>query len=667
MSALHRLALGAGLQIDWRDANGRPQRVSDTTLCAVLAALDLPTASESEIAESFERLRASEHDLRFVSADAGTPVKLPAGCDTHGDAELILEDGTHLHLAIEHHSDGACLPPLTQTGYHRLQLGARELCLAIAPPRCFGVADVAGGRRLWGPAIQLPSLRDERSLGFGDFGTLGRTAGSFAAAGADVLAISPTHALFPADPRRYSPYAPSSRLFLNILFGDPGLLGEPGEPVAEGALIDWHDAIPARVALLRRAFAKCDDATVARVAAFRAAGGEALEHHAIYDALHSHFAVHGATGWQGWPAAYHDPSSEAVAQFAAQHHEEIDFFAFAQWLATVSLGAAQKSAIDSGMKVGLISDLAVGMDCGGSHAWSRRDQLLTGLSIGAPPDLLGPDGQNWGITGFSPSALRCTGFEGFIATVRAGLDCTGGIRIDHALGMNRLWVVPDGGDAGEGAYLTYPMDDMLRLLAIESHRARAIVIGEDLGTIPDGLRPKLEDRQVLGMRVLWFERNDQGEFTPPAHWQHQAVAMTGTHDVPTVAGWWRGRDIDWNEELGRGGPDADGVRDRAARADERSRLWAAMQASGAANGPQPDSTDTEPVVDAALAHVGMTPCTLAIIPAEDVFGLTEQPNLPGTIDDHPNWRRRLPGPADALLKEPGVAARLDRLNKVRSE
>ena len=352
-----------------------------------------------------------------------------------------------------------------------------------------------------------------------------------------------------------------------------------------------------------------------------------------------------------------------MQRFAAEHRDEVDFHIFLQWLAKEGLAAAQAAAIEAGMAIGLIADLAVGMDGGGSHGWSRPQDLLTGLSIGAPPDPLGPDGQDWGITSFSPQALFREGFDPFIATLRAAIDHAGGIRIDHALGLARLWVIPHGCSSAEGAYLTYPLDDMLRVLAIESHRAKAIVIGEDLGTVPDGLRPKLEEKTVLGMRVLWFERDEAGDFTPPAKWDAEAAALTGTHDLATIAGWWQGRDLDWNEKLDRGG-DVPAMA-RADRRKDRRRLWSAFGKAGLVAPYEAVPETPGPVIDAALGYVGRTPCALALAPIEDVAGLVEQPNLPGTIDTHPNWRRRMPDTTDALLGREDVAARLATFDTAR--
>lgn len=660
MSALHDLAAAAGLQVEWEDALGTAQRVSDESLVAILAALGFAADGDAAIAASVARIaRDHDTDCAFVSGVVGTPIALPPVCAAAGTAELLLEDGTRRSVAI---ADGA-LPPLDTIGYHRLRVGDREIRVAVAPPRCFSVADAAGERRLWGPAVQIAALRDARGGAFGDFATLADSARAFAVRGADALAISPVHALFPADSSRYSPYAPSSRLFLNILYADPGRIDAAPAPAA---LIDWEQAIPERLRALRDAYAARSDADRAAVAAFARRGGDELERHARFDALHAHFlAQSGARGWQDWPADYHDPAGAAVARFAEDHADEVGFFLFAQWLAKRGLERAQQAATDGGMALGLIADLAVGMDPGGSHAWSRPDDLLTGLSIGAPPDLLGPDGQGWGITGFSPIGLRRSAFEPFIATLRAALDHAGGIRVDHALGLRRLWVVPDGASPQQGAYLTMPMDDLFRLLAIESHRARAIVIGEDLGTVPEGFRPAMDADAMLGMRVLWFERDADGGFLPPADYAAAAASMTGTHDLATVAGWWCGRDIAWTWKLGRTSRAADEAKDQAKRDDERGQLWHAFVAAGVAESPVPARDDGGPVVDAALAFLGRTPSALALVPLEDVIGAIEQPNLPGTIDEHPNWRRRMPAPTEPLLARPDVAARVAAFDSER--
>jgi len=310
------------------------------------------------------------------------------------------------------------------------------------------------------------------------------------------------------------------------------------------------------------------------------------------------------------------------------------------------------------MRIGLLGDLAVGMDPTGSHAWSRQRDILLGVAIGAPPDLFNPRGQDWGLTGFSPRALEDGGFVAFIATLRAVLRHTGGLRMDHAMGLSRLWLVPEGADPADGAYLTYPLTDLLRLLALESARHSAIVVGEDLGTVPSGFRETLGQNGVHGIRVLWFERGDNNSFAPAAAWDPTALAVTTTHDLPTVAGWWRGTDIATRSECGRLGAGITAEHAMAERDGDRAALWQRLMAEGVAEGAPPAPDAPQSVVDAALTFVARTRSPLCLPPVEDLIGQAEQPNLPGTVDEHPNWRRRMPGPADTLLRDEATARRM---------
>ncbi|WP_114952444.1 4-alpha-glucanotransferase [Sphingosinicella terrae] len=610
-SALDRRAREAGVVRDWIDAAGKQQRVSDRSLEAVLEALG--DTSEPE-------------EPPLVTAEIGESVTLPSG---------------------------RRLPAFDEPGYH----DADGVIVAVAPPRAWTIVDAAPGRRPWGLAVQLPSLRDRRGEPFGDFASLRLLAERAGALGADALAISPVHALFPSDPARYGPYGPSTRLFLNALFAAPEG-GAAGTPARD--LIDWKEAIPERLRRLRSAYDALEEDARTELTSWRRAQGEPLERHARYDALYAHFLEAGeGRGFLSWPEPYRDPASPAVELFAREQADEIAFYAWIQWLADRQLGEAQAAAREAGMAIGLVADLAVGMDPGGSHAWSARDALLTGLSVGAPPDPLGPDGQDWGITTFSPPALRRTGFREFIATIRASLRHAGGIRIDHALGLRRLWVVPQGFPATEGAYVACPETDLMRLLALESWRARAIVVGEDLGTISPGFREEMEERGLLGMRVLWFERTRRGGFKPSAEWDRTAAAMTSTHDLPTVAGWWSGRDIDWTWRIGRSSNFESAEAEQAARAADRRRLWRAIGDGGR----QPTRNSPQRAVAAAIAFAGGSGCDLALIPAEDLLGIEEQPNLPGTIDEHPNWRRRLPVEIEAMFVDPEIVTRTESLGK----
>lgn len=598
---LHGLAAEAGLLVDWEDAMGRPQTVGDDTLRAVLVALDLPAGSEREAADSrralAERRRREAESLPTADPD-------------------------------------------------------RRVVQAWRP-------DAPG----WGVSVQLYGLGDGRNAAFGDFTALGDFVEAAARAGADAVAISPVHAPFLADPERYSPYGPSTRLFLNGLFADPAeITGVPVDRAQPAPLIDWASAWPERVARLREAFDAFgpDHRRRGAFEAFRKAGGPDLEGHARFEALHGHFlARDGARGWPDWPTAYRDHASPAVDAFARERAEEVEFHAFVQWLAALGLDAAQARARAGGMSVGLIADLAVGMDPGGSHAWSRPRDLLPGLHIGAPPDYFQARGQDWGLAAFSPEALRRTGFEGFVATLRSAMAHAGGVRIDHILGLRRLWLIPKGAEALDGVYLTYPFEDLMRLAAQESQARQSLVVGEDLGTVPEGFRDRLAERGLLGLSVLPFERDENG-FTSSKTWRPASVAMTTTHDLPTLTGWWTGRDIDWAARLG-GSADAIKAR-RADRADERRNLWDVMRRSGCAEGRRPAAADPAPAVDAAVRFVAAAPTPLALTAAEDLLGEPEQPNIPGTMDEHPNWRRRLPVTGEALFAAPQAQPRIAALN-----
>ncbi|MHA6766239.1 4-alpha-glucanotransferase [Sphingobium ummariense] len=350
-----------------------------------------------------------------------------------------------------------------------------------------------------------------------------------------------------------------------------------------------------------------------------------------------------------WAAA--GPAKLAALRDAAP--DDRPFATFLQANARRGLDAVQQAAADAGMAIGIITDLAVGVDPAGEDVAEEPDAFLQGLHIGAPPDPLGPLGQNWGLTTYSPQGLADRGFAPFIAMLRANIARSGGIRIDHAFGLQRLWVVPEGRPASEGAYLAYPFADLLRLIKLEAWHARAIVIAEDLGTRPPGFSDAIGHAGIYGMAVLPFSRDQDGAFLRAEAYPATSIAMSATHDTPTIAGWWTGRDLEWNRRLGRGG---DTQTDRAAA---RAALWAAIGED------EYQPADPAPVIDRALDFLASSPAPLLVVPMEDLIGEVEQPNLPGTIDEHPNWSRRLPAPMDALLERPDVAARIARLNAVR--
>jgi 4-alpha-glucanotransferase len=673
--ALHDLAKAAGIAVEWRDVNDKDHTVGPEAMRAILAALDLPAGNEAEIRESRDQLRKAELGLPpLCTALLGRPVLL--GLPGEPEFRLRLESGEVREGRAEQRGGLCTLPAVDEPGYHRLQIGGQETILAICPQRGHVVPP---GTRPWGLAAQLYSPRRRGDGGIGDFTGLAQLAVSAARRGADALAISPVHAQFSADPERFSPYAPSSRLFLNVLHADPAALGKQALQAALSEaglaeefsrlesldLVDWPAAARLRLRVFRSIFEGFPgDRAFDR---FRSEGGEALESHARFEALHATLYARDPSlwHWKDWPDEFRTPQAPGVAAFAQENAREVEFHAFLQWIADRGLGAAQEAFRNTGAKIGLIADLAVGTDGGGSHGWSRQDQVLSGVGVGAPPDIFSPLGQSWGIAAFSPRGLRQGGYAAFLEMLRAAMRHAGGVRIDHAMGLARLWLVPEGASAADGAYLNFPVQDMLRLVALESHRHKAIVVGEDLGTLPEGFRERLDETGVMGLRVLYFEQAKDRSFTSPAEWSPGAVAVTTTHDLPTVAGWWKGRDIEWRVKLGLLGENADGSEQKAEREGDRAELWKAMCASGAAEGEMPGEEESAVVATAAARHVAMAACALALLPLEDALALEEMPNLPGTTDGHPNWRRRLPGEAATMLDEPETAARLTAFAQAR--
>jgi len=508
------------------------------------------------------------------------------------------------------------------------------------------------GARLFGPAIQLYAMRSRRNWGIGDFTDLANVARHAAAEGASFVGVNPLHELFLDRPAQASPYSPSSRLTLNPLYLDVEAVDDFAACAEARALVASH-AFAARLLALRSAplvdhagvwdvkqealallFARFRDreldAMTARAREFRAFVQEqrAALDGAMFDALQARFGV---WGWPAWPEPYRDCG--AVTPFAGDGHESVDFFLYLQWQADEQLRRAHRAALDAGMSIGLYRDLAVGANPGGAETWRQPRLFATRAHVGAPPDDFNRTGQDWGLPPWIPHELRKAGYAPWHALLRANMRHAGALRIDHVMGLARLYWIPERMSATEGAYVTYRVDELCAALADESQRERAIVVGEDLGTVPDALRGTLRDTGLLSYRVLYFERTPDGGFKRPDEYPPQALACVGTHDLPTLKGFFEGTDLAHRESLGLL-PTGD-LRDRlrAERDRDRGKLREAMADAGLGG--------VEEVI-ALHRYVARTPCALMTVQLEDVFDETEQANLPATMDDqHPNWRRKV--------------------------
>jgi 4-alpha-glucanotransferase len=537
------------------------------------------------------------------------------------------------------------------------------------PARCYLPPGWEDAGRAWGFGVNLYALRSERNWGIGDFTDLLRFAQLAKGLGADLVGVNPLHALHWLDPDAASPYSPTSRRFLNPFYVDiqaiPEYARDPqafaavetsladdlalarGSPRVEYAVVGRCK----RIALEALYAAFCADAPEARrraFATFCAGSGPALERFARYEALNERYARDGgrSRGWLTWPESYRDPRSRSVSRFAREARERVDFYKYLQFVAHEQLAAVARDPA-----AGLYLDLAVGVDANSADVWSEREQYLLERTVGAPPDPLGPRGQNWGLAPFDPAKLEADGGRLFGALLHDAMRYAAALRIDHVMSLQRLFQIPLGEDATHGAYVGYPFALLLGLTAQASNAARCVVVGEDLGTVPDGFRARMEQAAILSYRVLLFERDDGGGFLPPAAYPRTALATATTHDLPTLPGWVVGRDLDLRAAVGDLEPAAaQGA--RGLRRLEATRLLEALHAAGELDAPsleglhrRIDSGSIEPgayasLVAAAYRFLARSPARIVLVQLDDVLGEIDQVNLPGTTGEYPNWRRK---------------------------
>jgi 4-alpha-glucanotransferase len=526
----------------------------------------------------------------------------------------------------------------------------------VTPPRCYLPGADA---RIWGLSVQLYTLRSKRNWGIGDLTDLTTICAIAADAGASLVGINPLHASHRSDPESASPYSPASRRFLNWLAIDVDALPEASAPdvvtyiaaiqadlaaLRARAYVDYTGVAMVKAPALRLCFASLAGARATAFAAFVKAGGEPLKRFAIYEALVAHYG----RSADDWPASMLNPDHPDVAVFASEAHDEVAFGMYLQWCAAEQFEAAAAFAHRHG--VGLYRDLAVGVESNSADVWGATD-FVTIATVGAPPDTLNRLGQDWGLPPLSPTALERNAYGGFAGLLADNMRGAGALRIDHAMSLMRLFWIPRGAPAADGAYVSYPFDDLLGILARESIRWRCIVIGEDLGTVPAGFREKMAENNVLAYRILLFEREGDGSFLAPEAYPALALASTGTHDLPPLAGWLAGIDIELRRQLGFC-DDAAAQADRASREVDIAQLHAALQQHGDLG----DERDAESTILAAYRYLARSPARILMLQIEDVLGETSPVNVPGTYMEYPNWRRKLRDDVDAI----GGSHRLER-------
>ncbi len=596
---------------------------------------------------------------------------LAAGSGSLRAGTLRLQDAPVFKFAMRdattYDSRRLTIPVMLPIGNYKLTLdvgnyGHASVSIAVCPKQAL----VSGEARVWGLAVQIYSLRSARNWGIGDLTDLDRICTLAADAGATYVGINPLHASHRSDPESASPYAPSSRRFLNWLAIDVEAVPEAqsdqvrehianlAEDLAKlraAPLIDYTGVATLKAAALERCFARLTGWRAAAFRSFVEAGGEALRRFAIFEALVASFG----RDISAWPPELQNPRGPRVAAYANLRSHAVAFGMYLQWCASEQLSGVAERAAARG--VYLYRDLAVGVESNSADAWGNDDYVRI-ATVGAPPDILNVRGQDWGLPPLSPTALPRDAYAAFAALLADNMRSAGALRIDHAMSLMRLFWIPVGSGPADGAYVAYPFEDLLAILARESTRFRCTVIGEDLGTVPNGFRERMAEQRVFSYRLLLFERNADGSFISAEQYPELALAATGTHDLPPLIGWLAGDDIALRQKIGL--LDASAAQaDRAIRAKDRIRLVDALRTSGDLQGAQ----SNEALVLAAYRFLARTPARIVMVQLDDVAGEVSPVNVPGTDREHPNWRRKLRDDIETIATD----GRLERFAEILRE
>jgi 4-alpha-glucanotransferase len=625
--------------------------------------------------------------------------------------------GPGLAMAESAELDGRCyvrfelsVPRGLKPGYYDMKAcgmsrsGVAEgtLRLIVTPARCYLPPRFQAGRGIWGFSAQLYGLRSSRNWGVGDFGDLALLQ-EWASQdlGADLIGLNPLHALRNTRPYHISPYSPESRLYLNVLYLDVERIpdfkeSQPAQDIARetgfcyrleslrrSGFVEYEEVWSAKRTVLEAVFQTFrsrhldpGDRTRGRTDRGRAfqryveTEGQTLNRYAVFQVLSEVLRRDrpSLSTWQEWPKCYRDPASREIKAFRRKHANQVLFHEYLQWVTAEQLREAADRAHTLGMSIGLYRDFALGSDRGGSDAWMFQDVLALEADCGAPPDAFAPEGQNWGLPPINPERLRGVAYRPFIDLLRKNLQYGGALRLDHVMALFRLFWIPRGLPPSAGAYVQYPADDLLSILALESVRHQVVIVGEDLGTVPDGIRERLGRAGVLSYRVFYFEREGDGEWKRPRAYPEQAMAVVTTHDLPTLAGFWKAEDIQLRGRLGffrEGGAQEQAL---AAREADKVRILAALRAEGL--WPSGDDATTAPemtpqICQAIHTYLARTPSWIVLAALEDVVGESAQANLPGTVDTHPNWSRKLALSLEELRQDPRPSRLAEPLRSLR--
>lgn len=582
------------------------------------------------------------------------------------------------------------LPVKPTAGYGKFSLEVEEnkftSTIAIYPHSCYLPDSITEQqRKLWGLSLQLYSLRSSGNWGMGDFSDLQRVVELAAPLGVSFIGINPLHALFPSNPALYSPYSPSSRQALNIFYLDiesmedyreskdaqkfADQLKAHGEVAfyREPEFIDYPTVMSVKMRVFEELFRHFHDTHLLRntkrakvFAKFIEEGGEDLRNNALYEVLTEYFrSQHSALwGWPVWPEPYRNPGSKEVLEFEALHANRVKFYQYLQWQADLQLKQVTAKAEEAGMPVGLYLDLALGVNMSGAEAWSNRECYAFQASAGAPPDLLNVKGQVWGLPPHIPHKLREQAYAPYIKALRYNMRYSGALRIDHAMYLMRLFWVPEGSEGKDGAYVRYNLKEMMGILTLESHLNKCLVIGEDLGTVPDEVRNAMAECEVLSYKVLYFMKDyKENRFLQPVEYPGKALVTTSTHDLPPLSGFWNRTDLAVRKKLDLFTQFCTLEGEAQNRKHDQLEILKELRKTGLlATDPGSDETAAESALSADLSlliHVFLarSGSCLQAVQLEDILLLEQQMNLPGTTKEHPNWKRRLPKDIEAIFAD----------------
>lgn len=714
-----------GIESAFVDAWGNPATVNDETKIKLLKAMGYEVDNEDELLLQVEDGFAKQwlshlNPVQVIKHDEAFVIPLRVAIEMAAQTLTIhvqLEDGSDFSQeveAVEHqlinvaeiedeefHEYAISLDCALPMGYHTLSLamGDEELASSTiikVPEKCFIPDDIEQGKKIWGLSVQLYCVRSRRNWGVGDFSDLSLLVKQAAAQGADFIGLNPIHELYPANPDACSPYGPSSRRWLNYLYIDVEQVPEFDHEAVqrwckdtqlnaklaalrETQYVDYEGVADIKLAALNRVFEQYSKKYLGKntrqnraFKAFIAKGGESLQTLAVFEAVQEKLKNEGKECW-GWPVfpdefkSYDMPS---VAKFAKKNKDRVNFYLFLQWHAALQFEAASQVGSDAGMAIGLYRDLAVGVSEGSAEIWGNKDLYCIDASVGAPPDILGPLGQNWGLPPMDPIKLYEQAYQPIIDLFASNMHASGALRIDHVMALLRLWWVYRGDHASQGGYVCYPVEDLLGILALESQRNKSLVIGEDLGTVPEEIRSKLADNGMYSYRVFFFEQAEDGGFYAPDHYPEQSMATLTTHDMPTLIGYWHCDDLSLGKEVGLY-PDANVLATLYdTRHENKQHILNTLHGHHSIS-----NNISRNVNDVGMStelnyglqtHMATGSSALLSLQLEDWLQMDKPVNIPGTFKEYPNWKRKLSRNLEDIFEDDAIVALAKNLTNRRS-